>query len=57
MNPNVKWNVIKTFSSAEGFKYKEIAKPIIHNWLNAPDKRVKRASKSTLTYLEKKERN
>jgi 3-methyladenine DNA glycosylase AlkD len=53
MDPNVRWNVIKIFSSAEGSKYKNIAKPIIQAWLNDPNKKVKSACKSTLIYLNR----
>ncbi|MCM3714083.1 hypothetical protein M3202_08280 [Alkalihalobacillus oceani] len=50
-NGNVKWNVIKLFSTAEARKYKEIAEPIVRAYGHDPDYKIRQAANSTLKTL------
>jgi HEAT repeat protein len=54
-NQQVRWNVAKIFSSAEGMNYQEIGKTILYSYLDDENDKVRRAAKSTLRKWEKNE--
>lgn len=54
-NEQVRWNVAKIFSSAEGMKYQEIGKTILYSYLDDENYKVRRAAESILKKWEKKE--
>ncbi|BAD65756.1 hypothetical protein [Shouchella clausii] len=51
-NEQVRWNVAKIFSSAEGMKYQEMGKNILYSYLDDENDKVRRAAKSTLKKWE-----